>query len=335
MEACFLTLSLSAPHYAFPLQGLSSSAPRTFMEHKLVPVYAYEPTGAWSSLLQCMPSISDLYSVYESILLCESVIVMSKSPQLCSEFISAAVDLSRPVPYAGDVRPYMTMQSDFQSIGLDGGIPRPFVIGITNPFVLRRIMDTAQGRERGPPSIVYLDGNSDQVPIKRHPSQSGRPHAGFDFPGTTGPYFPRRSYIKPDRVFLQSLSLMLAQPPSSANEDITSAIRRHFAELTAQFLSPFNRFLTASVSPNVTTQGGNFRYANFSRTNFLHSLSKHGTAVKFRGQNPLQRHKARDNLYEKFCESLNWHSWLDMKICLEKEASAGLLNTQSTSAQDP
>jgi hypothetical protein len=39
----------------------------------------------------------------------------------------------------------------------------------------------------------------------------------------------------------------------------------------------------------------------------------------------MQRHKARDGLYAAFCGSENFYSWLDMKISLENEASAGLL----------
>jgi hypothetical protein len=54
-------------------------------------------------------------------------------------------------------------------------------------------------------------------------------------------------------------------------------------------------------------------------------VSKHGTSVKFRGSGPIQRHRARDGLYENFCKSSNFYSWLEMKISLENEASAGML----------
>lgn len=302
------------------------------VEHKLVPVYAYEPTGAWSDLLHTLPTLTDLFSVYESVLLCESIVVISKSPQLCSEFISAIVDLTRPVPYAGDIRPYMTMQSDFQSIGLDGGIPRPFIVGITNPFLLRRITEAMQSRDRGQPHVVLLDPTTAEIPIKRHHSQFGRSPTTFEFPGSSGPYPIRKPHIKSDREFIETLRTTMAQHSAVQHNDLTSIVRRHFAELTGQFLSPLNRYLATSVSPSVTTPGGNFRYANFSQADFLTSLSKYGTAVKFKGQNGIQRHKARDVVYGKFCESLNWHSWLDMKICLEKEASAGLLSTSSTAS---
>ena len=81
-----------------------------------------------------MPCITDLYVVYEKLILCESVIVVAKSPQLASEAVSSLVDLIRPVPYAGIIKPYMTMQANFQSIGIDGGTPRSFIIGITSMY---------------------------------------------------------------------------------------------------------------------------------------------------------------------------------------------------------
>jgi hypothetical protein len=93
-------------------------------------------------------------------------------------------------------------------------------------------------------------------------------------------------------------------------------------------MAPLNRFLATHLSSAVFTPGGNPQYANFSETDFLHSLSKYGSSVKFRGQGPLQRHKTRDTFYERFCRSPNFYSWLEMKMALEKEASAGMLGKE-------
>lgn len=121
-----------APHFAFPLQGLPGPIP--LLSDKASSIYAYEPLGSWDTLMHFMPCITDLYVVYEKLMLCESVIVVAKSPQLASEAVSSLVDLIRPVPYAGIIKPYMTMQANFQCIGIDGGTPRPFIIGITSTF---------------------------------------------------------------------------------------------------------------------------------------------------------------------------------------------------------
>ncbi|OCK81219.1 hypothetical protein K432DRAFT_296062 [Lepidopterella palustris CBS 459.81] len=325
-----ITLEI-APHPAFPLQGLapsSSAAPNGVPAS----IYAYQPLGSWDDILPYLPSLSDLDVVYEKLLLGESVIALAKSPQVCSEAVSALVDLIRPIPYAGNVRPYMTMQSEFRSIGIDGGTPRPFIIGITNPFLLKRVLGATESNERSRPHVLYLPDSEGRVPIKRHHSLHHRNQTGFDMPGGIDPQLPptKRS-IKSDSTFMENIDMMLRAGTSTKNE-IGSLVRRHFAELTAQYLAPVNRYLATSVSPNVISPGRDFRYANFSEADFLHSLSKHGSSVKFRGQSPLQRHRARDHLYESFCRSPNFYSWLDMKLSLEKEASAGLLSSGSATA---
>lgn len=276
-----------------------------------------------------MPCISDLYVLYEKMLLCESVIVLAKSPQLCSEAVSALVDLIRPIPYAGEVKPYMTMQSEFRSIGIDGGTPRPFIVGITNPFLLKRILGATEDTERVRPHILYLQNFDGPVPVKRHHSLHHKARTGFDMPSGIDTHAPSKRFVKSDRSFIQQIELINKANAPTTNE-LGPLIRRHFAELTAQYIAPVNRYLATSVSLNANSQGGNYRYASFSVADFLHNLSKHGSSVKFRGQSPMQRHKARDGLYENFCRSPNFYSWLDMKLSLEKEASAGLLGSTSS-----
>lgn len=320
-----------APHQAFPLQGLPGPTP--LVSDKPTSIYVYEPLGSWDTIMPFMPCITDLYILYEKLLLCESIIVIAKSPQLCSEAVSSLVDLVRPVPYAGEIKPYMTMQSDFRSIGIDGGTPRPFILGITNPFLLKRILSATEDKDRSRPHILYLQNFEGPVPTKRHHSlhrKSSR-NALLDLPGGGIDAHP------PSKRFLKSESQVISQIETLLRLDAQThalgpLIRRHFAELTAQFLAPLNRYLATSVSANAGSPGGNVRYASFSVSEFLHNLSKHGTSVKFRGQGPIQRHRSRDGLYETFCHSPNFYSWLDMKISLEKEASAGLLGPTPTSS---
>jgi hypothetical protein len=322
-----ITLDI-APHFAFPLQGLSGPTP--LISDKPSSIYAYEPLGMWDTIMQFMPCISDLYVLFEKLVLCESIVVVAKSPQLASEAVSSLIDLVRPVPYAGIVRPYMAMQSDFGCIGIDGGTPRPFVIGITNPFLLKRIVGALETHHRSRPHILYLQNFDGPVPAKRHHSihhKSSR-NALLDLPGGgIEAKTPSRRFIKSDHAVVSHIELLLKSGDQS--HELGPLIRRHFAELTAQFLAPINRHLTTT---NVVTPGGNQRYASFSVSEFLHSLAKHGTSVKIRGQGPIQRHRARDALYENFCQSPNFYSWLEMKISLENEASAGLLGPHITSA---
>lgn len=315
-----LTLDI-APHPSFPLQGLGGSTP---LIADLDPsIYAYEPVGSWDTIMTYMPCITDLYVLYEKLVLCESVIVVAKSPQLASESVSSLLDIIKPVPYAGVVKPYMTMQADFRSIGIDGGTPRPFIIGITNPFLLKRIVAAAEKTQGMRPHILYLQNFDGPVPTRRHHSlhhKSSR-NVLLDLPGGgIEVHTPSKRFLKSDSSTINQIESTLRL--DSQTSSLGPLIRRHFAELTAQFIAPINRYLATS---NVVSPGGHQRYASFSIPEFLASVARHGTSVKLRGQSPLQRHRARDALYAAFCASENFYSWLDMKISLENEASAGLL----------
>jgi len=216
------------------------------------------------------------------------------------------------------------MQSEFFATSQDRGLPKHFVIGITNPFLLKRIMG-ASNSGGDVPHIIYLNNLPQKTPLKHHHSRHGRKHSlDLDIPGGIEVQAPTKIYLKSDHTFLSTLDLSLKHPDSTI-APIDPFVRRHFAELSAQILAPLNRFLATHMSSSVVSPGGNPSYANFSEGDFLQSLSKHGTAAKFRGQAPLQRHKARDTFYERFCRSPNFYSWLEMKVTLEREASAGLL----------
>lgn len=322
-----LTLDI-APHRTFPLQGLPGPTP--LISDTPSSIYAYEPIGSWDNIMHFMPCITDLYVLYEKLILCESIIVIAKSPQLASEAVSSLLDLICPVPYAGVVKPYMTMQADFRSIGIDGGTPRPFVVGVTNPFLLKRIVAAAESSHKARPHILYLQNFDGPVPTRRHHSlhhKSSR-NALLDLPGGgIEVHTPSKRFLKSDSTIVSQIESLLKL--GDQTRDLGPLIRRHFAELTAQFLAPINRYLATS---NVVSPGGNHQYASFHVPDFLGSVSKYGTSVKFRGSGPIQRHRARDGLYESFCSSPNFYSWLEMKISLEKEASAGMLGANPPSS---
>lgn len=275
-------------------------------------------------LIRYFSSLSELYTVFEKMLLCENVVVIAKSPQVCSDVVSALVDLIRPIPYAGEIKPYLTMQSEFCVAGFNGGTSRHFVVGITNPFLLKRILSAAESSGSTPPYVVYMHSSAAHVPIKPTSSQHTCP-PGFDIPGGIEANNSVKKYLKPDRSFLQQLDNM-QRSQRAGSDTVGPLVRRHFAELTAQFLAPIIRHLATGMSSAVSSPGGNLAYANFSEPDFLASLSKYGTSIKLRGQGPLQRHRTRDAFYAEFCRSPNFYSHLEMKLSLEKEASVGLLN---------
>ncbi|KAF2134402.1 hypothetical protein P153DRAFT_304689 [Dothidotthia symphoricarpi CBS 119687] len=324
-----LTLDI-APHPSFPLQGLPGPTP--LISDTRSSIYAYEPVGSWDTIMHFMPCITDLYVLYEKLILCESIIVIAKSPQLASEAISSLLDLICPVPYAGVIKPYMTMQADFRSIGIDGGTPRPFIVGVTNPFLLKRIVAAAESSHRARPHILYLQNFDGPVPTRRRHSlhHTSSRNALLDLPGGgIEVHTPSKRFLKSDSTIVSQIEALLKLGDQTRELDLI--VRRHFAELTAQFVAPINRYLATSnvVAPG----GGHRRYASFSAPDFLQSVSKYGTSVKFRVQVPILHHRAKDGLYESFCNSPNFYSWLEMKMSLENEASAGSLGAGVASSR--
>jgi len=276
-------------------------------------------------MVSSLSTLSELYSIFERSFLGDSIIILAKTPTLCSKMVSASVDLIRPVPYAGVCRPYLTMQAEFFLGSQDAGLPRHFMVGITNPFILKRIISAVDNNGNTIPHLVYLKSPDNNIPLKTSKSQRRRSiPSDLDLPAGVREKVAGKRYLKSDHSFLEKLENLLKGDAISKPE-IGPLVRRHFAELSAQLLAPLNRYLTQHLSNTIFSPGGNLQYANFSMADFLQNLSKHGTSVKFKGQNPLQRRKARDSFYEAFCKSPNFYSWLDMKFSLEKEAAAGLL----------
>ncbi|TLD18334.1 hypothetical protein E2P81_ATG12129 [Venturia nashicola] len=258
------------PHKAYPFQGLSS--PASTGPYCPSPIIAYEPLGSWDFLLPHLSTLTELYVVFEKLFLCESVIVLAKSPQLCSQLVSCLVDLLPPVPYAGTCKPYITMQSDF--LAKDKELPKHFLVGVTNPFLLKRLMTAAQSNGVVP-HVVYLKDSPGPIPLKQQKSYRSRRQSGeHDIPGGIEAQEPTKRFLKSDHRFLDMLDLTLR------NSDATIApigplVRRHFGELTGQIVAPLNRFLASQMAVSPFSPGGNPHYANFSEASFLSSLARH------------------------------------------------------------
>lgn len=118
--------------------------------HSSIPVItATEPANNWDYMLNFVSDISDLYLLYEYMLLVKPIVVYASSPHQCSTFISLLVDLIRPVPYSGRVREYVTIHScnpgDLDAGGITG-VTNPFLVkGITNPETLVFVLSPIPG----------------------------------------------------------------------------------------------------------------------------------------------------------------------------------------------
>lgn len=143
------TVDLDASSVNFHSMGRKSISTRPLsaspisLSFDLVPrdapvITASEPAASWDYLIDYISDVSDLYILYEYMLLAKPIVVYASFPHQCSTFISLLVDLIRPIPYAGRIREYVTMHTCPSQGGLDaeGGI-----VGVTNPFLVRDVRD--------------------------------------------------------------------------------------------------------------------------------------------------------------------------------------------------
>ncbi|KAI8853261.1 hypothetical protein BC829DRAFT_24344 [Chytridium lagenaria] len=81
-------------------------------------------------------SLELLWVCWELIVLGEPVLIMADTPRGCSDVVWGLVELIKPVPFAGDFRPYFTIQdSDFKGIAArKTAPPTGMIVGVTNPF---------------------------------------------------------------------------------------------------------------------------------------------------------------------------------------------------------
>jgi hypothetical protein len=331
----------------------SSSASNSLLYN----ISAYEPTEQWHNILHLLPSLSTFYVLYEQLLLGKPIIVLGQTPQHTSAVISSLIDLIRPLPYAGIVRPYLPMQSTSLSsdIHLFDPVtsPHSFVIGITNPFLLQRVNGNGT-TSLEPPYILALNnirvstitgngtasspgisGNAKhKLPsLHLHRSKSKLSSTRIDVPGIpTLTQEKPAHFLKSDKAFLSAIADAGCTPAS------TTAVRRHFSDLTAQLLAPANRYMATNASgsslassssalptiaPPAYSNGGKFP---FDFPTFLKSLSQYGATVPFTGQTSNGRQRSRDEFYAQFTQSANFQAWLDLRSSNEQQAAAGLLS---------
>ncbi|EWC45550.1 hypothetical protein DRE_05408 [Drechslerella stenobrocha 248] len=298
-------------HSSYPLQGLVRR--NSAQQNHSINVFAQDPVGSWKQVINCIPNVVDLYIIYERVLLCEPIVALSLDPRICSEFISLAFDLIRPVPYAGDYRPYITMHSDIFSQSHSGSITNHYMVGVTNPFILKRLQVPASKKQinssypaKESPYIVHL---TEPIHKNGHFHRKTRSTHKEDFAYDVTAQDPK-GYLSRDWEFLKEVDT--ACRTDSSGMEISRLVRRHFAYLTARFLSPLDRYFAQLITPGSAIDP--FEYGCFSETEFLQMLAKYGSGVEFKGKTQFQRKKMEESFYKKFCRSPSFFSWLQMKM---------------------
>ncbi|KAL7418405.1 hypothetical protein Q5752_006863 [Cryptotrichosporon argae] len=181
--------------------------------------------------------LPSLWSLWECLVLAEPVLVIAPDPKTCSEIVWWLRDLMRPIPPAGDFRPYLHIHDHDFSLLVNANKPQAgVVVGVTNPFF-------RNAASHWPNVISIPTGRPKRVPANGTSSPRPEQPEGF--------LTRRQRHVQKDRPLLRRLEALVAEGrlDDPAGND---ALRAHFQQLTDKFLVPLNRYfqtLIPTLSP--------------------------------------------------------------------------------------
>ncbi|KAF5379809.1 hypothetical protein D9615_005688 [Tricholomella constricta] len=239
-------------------------------------------------------SLSQLWSIWECLVLCEPLFVFGASPAQTSQAIWWLRDLLRPIPFAGDFRPYFTMQDEDHSLLVNRLPPKPGVLlGVTNPFFEKSCdhwphILSLGCRRSGTSTAQKSISSSPAGPV---PGWKSKKH---------------KRYISKDRVLLRQLETAL-HSDERTKLNASLALRRHFHSRTTELVTPLARYLNTLIpSPTEVARSSahTLRLKPFSSANFFASLKAHGSTLPFRSTSK------RTEFYERLLKTPGFGLWL-------------------------
>ncbi|WVF73087.1 hypothetical protein IAT40_007906 [Kwoniella sp. CBS 6097] len=297
--------------------GISSP---TIREPLLASLPTSTPLRAFASFL---PS---LWSLWECLILAEPVLVIAPDPKTCSEIVWWLREMLRPIPPAGDFRPYLHIHDHDFSLLVNSNKPQAgVVVGVTNPFFRNAASHW--------PNVISIPAQRPRriVPNGTSPAVAPSP-VMKDTP--EGFLSRRHRSVQKDRPLLKRLETLAAEGNLDDPEG-NEALRTHFQQLTERFLVPLNRYFqtlvpTLSTSPNpspvpspvishstpstsTTHTAGAIR--PFSLPAFLSHLRNHGpNPLAFKTKGLSTKSRVENDFYASFCMSPTFARWLEARV---------------------
>ncbi|KAF9647157.1 DUF1630-domain-containing protein [Thelephora ganbajun] len=269
------------------MQAISSTSDL----RKRRPVLAASPPEQLPPLAVFSAAISHLWSIWECLILSEPILVFGTSPTMTSQAIWWLRDFLRPMPLAGDFRPYFTIHDKDHAALVNQNAPQAgLLLGVTNPFY--------DGTCKHWPHQLSL-GDPSQT---RHPSLGNQ----TPLPGPTPGWKTKthKRYISKDRSLLKILEQVVLKSDSEAQQEPALALRRHFASRTTEFLVPLNRYLNTLIPSPVSSTFPTQKMKRFNEKDFFAMLKNHGSPLPFKS-NTKQR-----EFYERWLKSPGFGVWL-------------------------
>jgi hypothetical protein len=271
--------------------------------------------------------IIHLWNLWEMMLIGEPILVIAPTPSQCSEAVNALVSLIAPIPCSVDYRPYFTIHDpEFARLNsLPNGVSfPPVILGVTNLFFLkslRNIPTVVSVGSQSPNSTRVLPVNGiklDQlskfspatffksIKLKREgPLSLMTEHKEAVWSKYTGCTKPDTAVL--NRLVDAGVSSRVEESMSVVNNEI---LRRHFLELTTNFLAPFGPYFRVNTPIEGTSPFMDPPPVNpFRSGEFLEGLAT-------RGPGKFLAKRMRSNwldLYRQFMEGKNFMPWFQRR----------------------
>ncbi|KAK2968365.1 hypothetical protein RJ640_019503 [Escallonia rubra] len=333
------------PAHSLPLDGgvlfeeSSSSMAPLLPTNQSVPQGLFHDSDLFGTFRGLM---LQLWVLWELLLIGEPVLIIAPTPPQCCEAVAGLVSLVAPLLCSVDFRPYFTIHDpEFAQLNSlkEGDSFPPMVLGVTNLFFLKALRDIPHVVSVGSPAP-----NSSRLAPAPRASTGLLPARleGFSFQrlSTLKKFSPssllsavklRRdgplclmtehkeaiwstyaAITKPDTSILNRLidagmSPTVEESMSVVNNEI---LRRHFLELTTNFLAPFGPYFRVT-----TPSEGSSPFVDppplpaFSADEFIESLSA-------RGPGKFLSKRMRSNwldLYKRFLIGHNFRPWFQRR----------------------
>lgn len=336
------------PAHCLPLEGVAFEESASSMA-PLLPTNQSVPQGLFhdSDVFGVFRGILlQLWVLWELLLIGEPILIIAPTPPQCCEAVAGLVSLVAPLLCSVDFRPYFTIHDpEFAHLNSvqEGDTFPPMVLGVTNLFFLKAL--------RNIPHIVSVGSpapNSNRLPFASRSTGRvpGRPD-GFGLQQLSLKKFSPSSLLnavklrregplclmtehkeavwstysaitKPDTSILNrlidaGLSPRVEESMSVVNNEI---LRRHFLELTTNFLAPFGPYFKAT-----TPSEGTSPFVDppplppFSTDEFLGNLSARGP-----GKFLMKRMKSNWlDLYRRFLRGPNFLPWFQRRRAVAEQ----------------
>ncbi|KAJ4493064.1 hypothetical protein C8J55DRAFT_556035 [Lentinula edodes] len=306
LEIGFLgtVLQVEIPHSGDDAQQIRATISKKNNFDPKLHILASAPPFNPPPILLFEASLSHLWSIWECVVLCEPILLFGASPAQTSQAAWWFRDLLRPIPLAGDIRPYFTIHDTDHTQLINKLPPKPgLILGVTNPYFNRSCSHWPHILSLGryiPPNTATKTSSTTATP--------GPP------PGWTTKSHKR--YISKDRALLKQLE-DACRGSEQQKIEASLALRLHFCSRTNELLIPLTRYLhtliptpteIARLDRNMGKGDAStkslLRLKPFHSANFFVSLKSHGSTLPFRSSSK------RLEFYERWLKTPAFGLWL-------------------------